>query len=166
MFLFDPWIALARDSNRGSQMNLAILATELSKPEYASMTDQESADAINAKTVTVRRLVETWRVKQYAIEQGIWPQIVLIREDDSQEDLVLRGLCVSVVSWIDDPGIQTIDVDLPKVREMLGGLVAYTIATQEQASAIIAMGDTSIRWVDHVGIGTVGDGHVRSMRGN
>jgi hypothetical protein len=72
-------------------------------------------------------------VKQYAIEQGIWSRIVLIREDSDQSDLVLRGLCISVISWIDDPSIQTIDVDLPKVQEMLGGLVAYTIATQEQA---------------------------------
>jgi len=145
-------------------MNLEALATELAKPEYASMSDQEAASAINAKTVTVRRLVETWRVKQYAIEQGIWPQIVLIREDATQEDLVLRGLCVSVVSWIDDPGIKTIDVDLPKVQEMLGGLIAYTIATQEQANAIIEMANTSIRWVDSVGLGTIGDGHVRSLR--
>jgi hypothetical protein len=147
-------------------MNLEPLATELAKPEYASMTDQEAADAINAKTVTLRQLVPTWRVKQYAIENGIWPKIVLVREDNEQSDLVLRGLCISVISWIDDPSIETIDVDLLKVQEMLGGLVAYTIATQEQAAAILAMANTSIRWVDSVGMGSIGDGHVRSVRGN
>ena len=145
-------------------MNLQALATELAKPEYASMSDQEAADAINTKTVTLRQLVPTWQVKQYAIEQGIWPKIVLIREDTEQSDLVLRGLCISVISWIDDPSIQTIDVDLSKVQEMLGGLVAYTIATQEQAAAIIAMGSVTVPWVTHNGIGEVGIGFVRAAR--
>lgn len=145
-------------------MNLEALATELAKPEYASMSDQQAADAINAKTVTLRQLVPTWQVKQYAIEQGIWPKIVLIREDTEQSDLVLRGLCVSVVSWIDDPSIQTIDVDLPKVQEMLGGLVAYAIATQEQAAAIIAMGSVTVPWTTHNGIGEVGRGLVQNIR--
>ena len=145
-------------------MNLEALATELAKPEYASMSDQQAADAINAKTVTLRQLVPTWQVKQYAIEQGIWPKIVLIREDTEQSDLVLRGLCVSVVSWIDDPSIQTIGVDLPKVQEMLGGLVAYTIATQEQVAAIIAMGSVTVSWAAHNGISEVGIGFVRAAR--
>ena len=145
-------------------MNLSALATELAKPEYALMSDQEAADAINAKTVTLRQLVPTWRVKQYAIEQGIWPKIVLVREDNEQSDLVLRGLCISVVSWIDDPSIETIDVDLPKVQEMLGGLVAYTIATQEQAAAIVAMGSVTVPWTTHNGIGQVGIGFVKAAR--
>lgn len=147
-------------------MDLQPLADELAKPEYASLSDQDAADAINAKKVTLRQLVPTWQVKQYAIEQGIWPQIVMIREDAEQPDLVLRGICISVLSWIDDASIQTIDVDLPKVQEMLSGLVAYAVATQEQVAAIIAMADTQIRWVDHVGLNTVGDGHIRSLRGN
>lgn len=145
-------------------MNLSALATELAKPEYASMSDQQAADAINEKTITLRQLVPTWQVKQYAIEQGIWPRIVLIREDSDQSDLVLRGLCISVISWIDDPSIQTIDVDLPKVQEMLGGLVAYTIATQEQVNAIIAMGSVTVPWTTHNGIGEVGIGFVRAAR--
>jgi len=145
-------------------MNLSALATELAKPEYAGLSDQQAADAINEKTITLRQLVPTWQVKQYAIEQGIWPRIVLIREDSDQSDLVLRGLCISVISWIDDPSIQTIDVDLPKVQEMLGGLVAYTIATQEQAAAIIAMGSVTVSWAAHNGISEVGIGFVRAAR--
>jgi len=145
-------------------MNLSALATELAKPEYAGLSDQQAADAINEKTITLRQLVPTWQVKQYAIEQGIWPRIVLIREDSDQSDLVLRGLCISVISWIDDPSIQTIDVDLPKVQEMLGGLVAYTIATQEQAAAIVAMGSVTVSWAAHNGISEVGIGFVRAAR--
>jgi hypothetical protein len=145
-------------------MNLSALATELAKPEYVSMTDQQAANAINAKTVLLRQLVPTWRVKQYAIEQAIWPKIVLVREDNEQSDLVLRGLCISVVSWIDDPSIETIDVDLPKVQEMLAGLVAYAIATQEQASAIVAMGSVTVAWTTHNGLPEIGRGLVANIR--
>ncbi len=145
-------------------MNLELLKVELAKPEYEGLSDQEAANAINAKTVTVRKPVPTWQVMQYAIEQGIWPKIVLIREDTEQADLVLRGLCISAVSWIDNPRIQTIDVDLPKVQEMLGGLVAYTIATQEQAAAIVAMGSVTVSWAAHNGISEVGIGFVRAAR--
>jgi hypothetical protein len=148
-------------------MNLEPLATELAKPEYSGLTDQQAADAINAKTVTVRRLVETWRVKQYAIEQGIWATLKLARENTELPN-ELRGLCISILDWVDDSAgkIQTVDMDLPSVQYMLGGLVTATLATQEQVNAILAMADTPIRWVDSVGMGTIGDGHVRSMRGN
>ncbi len=148
-------------------MNLEPLATELAKPEYADLTDQQAADTINVKTVTVRRLVETWRVKQYAIENGIWATLKLVRENTALSNDV-RGLCISIIDWVDDSAgkIQTVDMDLPSVQYMLGGLVTATLATQEQVNAILAMADTSIRWVDSVGMGTIGDGHVRSVRGN
>jgi hypothetical protein len=148
-------------------MNLQPLATELAKPEYASMSDQQAADAINAKTVTVRRLVETWRVKQYAIEQGVWAKLKLAKDNALAPD-ELKGLCISILDWIDDSAgkIQTVDMDLPSVQYMLAGLVQAALATQDQVNAIIAMADTPIRWVDSVGMGSIGDGHVRSVRGN
>lgn len=148
-------------------MDLQPLADELAKPEYAGLSDQEAADAINAKEVTVRRLVETWRVKQYAIEQGVWAKLKLAKDSPLAPD-ELKGLCISILDWIDDSAgkIQTVDMDLPSVQYMLGGLVQASLATQEQMAAIIAMANTPIRWVDHVGMGTIGDGHIRSLRGN
>jgi hypothetical protein len=148
-------------------MDISILATELAKPEYAGLTDQQAADAVNAKNVTVRQLVETWRVKQYAIENSIWGKVkVALRKSDTPDEVY--GLCVQLVDWVDDSAgkIQTVDVDLPSVQMMLGGLVQIGLATQEQVAGIIAMANTSIRWVDSVGLGTVGDGHVKSARGN
>jgi hypothetical protein len=147
-------------------MDISILATELAKPEYAGLTDQQAADAVNAKAVTVRQLVETWRVKQYAIENSIWGKVkVALRKSDTPDEVY--GLCVQLVDWVDDSAgkIQTVDVDLPSVQMMLGGLVQIGLATQEQVAAIIALANTSIRWVDSVGLGTVGDGHVKSARG-
>ncbi len=146
-------------------MNLSALATELAKPEYASMSDQEAADAINAKTVAVRQLVETWRVKQYAIEQGVWAKLKLAKDSSIAPD-ELKGLCISILDWIDDSAgkIQTVDMDLPSVQYMLGGLVQAELATQEQVNAIIAMGSITVAWTQHNGIGEVGIGYVRAAR--
>jgi hypothetical protein len=146
-------------------MNLELLATELAKPEYASMSDQEAADAINAKTVTVRRLVETWQVKQYAIEQGIWATLKLARENTELPN-ELRGLCISILDWVDDSAgkIQTVDMDLSSVQYMLGSLVTATLATQEQVNAILAMGSVTVPWTVHNGLPEVGRGLVENIR--
>ena len=144
---------------------MSTLSDELSKPEYAGLSDQAAADAINAKAVVVRRPVELWRVKQLAIEQGVWGGLkVAVRKSDTPD--LAYGLCVSVIDWIDDPSgkVQTVDVDLVSVQTMLAGLVQIGIATQAQVADLSALANTSIRWVDHVGLGTVGDGSVRSAR--
>ena len=52
-----------------------------------------------------------------------------------------------------------------KAKESLDGLVAYGYITAQQRAEIDAMANDSIRWVDSIGFGTVGDGHVRSFRG-
>jgi hypothetical protein len=148
-------------------MNLSALATELAKPEYASMTDQEAADAINAKTVTVRRLVDTWRIKQYAIENGFWGKVRLAAENPTK-DQIERELCIGLLDWVDDRGgnIKTVDMDLASVQTMLGGLVHFGYITETHAIELTAMANAPIRWVDSVGMGTIGDGHIRSVRGN
>ncbi len=146
-------------------MNLSALATELAKPEYAGLSDQEAADAINEKTVTLRQLVPTWQVKQYAIEQSIWAKVKLaLRKSDTPDEVY--GLCIQLVDWVDDSAgkIQSVDVDLSSVQTMLGGLVQIGIATQEQVNAIIAMGSTTIAWTVHNGIGEVGRGLVQNIR--
>ncbi len=146
-------------------MNLEPLATELAKPEYAAMTDQEAADAINAKTITVRRLVETWRVKQYAIEQGVWAKLKLAKDSDLAPD-ELKGLCISILDWIDDSAgkIQTVDMDLPSVQYMLAGLVQATLATQEQVNAILAMASVTVSWATHNNLPEIGRGLVANIR--
>ena len=144
---------------------MSILSDELSKPQYAGLSDQAAAGAINAKTVVVRRPVELWKVKQLLIEQGIWASLkIAVRKTDTPD--AVYGLCVSVIDWIDDPSgkVQTVDVDLLSVQSMLAGLVQVGTGTQANVAALLALANTDIRWVDSVGLGTVGDGSVRSAR--
>lgn len=145
-------------------MNLEALRTELAKPEYEGLSDQAAADAINAKTVTVRELVPTWKIKQYAMEQGIWGTLRIASKD--AEQLPVRGLAITVLDWIDDVSgkIQSVDLDLASTQTMLGGLVQCQLATQQQAEAISALATVVKKWTDHNGIGEVGIGFIRAAR--
>jgi hypothetical protein len=140
---------------------MSILSDELSKPEYANLSDQAAADAINAKTVTATQLVPIWQVKEHAILNGYWP---LVKAGQLDSDLSKAGLCVSVIDWIDDPKMQSIDVNKAEVQGMLSGLVAFQLMSQQEANELIAMGSKSIAWTISVGLPEVGIGLVINAR--
>jgi hypothetical protein len=148
------------------QVNLAPLTEELAKPEYSGLNDQAAADRVNAKTVAVRELVPCWLVKQLAIESGYWAAIK-IASQSSDVPLQVRGVALSAVDWIDDSSgkIQNVDMDSPAVLTMLGGLVAAGLLTQSQSDDLQALADQTKRWVDVVGLGTVGIGYIKNARG-
>lgn len=141
------------------------LATELQKPEYAGLSDQAAADLINAKMVSKRELVPTWLVKQHGIENGYYAKIK-IASCDSTIPVDVRGLCISVLAWIDDQAgkIQSLDMDLDSTHAMVQGLIACGILTQAQADSLARLADRDVRWVDEVGIGEVGIGLVINAR--
>lgn len=148
-------------------MDLAPLVEELGKPEYASMTDAEAAAAINAKTIAIRRLVEAWRVKQLAMEMGLWGKLRIVAQNATGEiPQEVQGLAITILDWIDDVSgkIQSVDMDLVSTQTMLGGLVAATLATQEQVGAIAALADVTIPWTEANGLSEVGIGFVRVAR--
>lgn len=145
------------------QMNIDALKEEIAKPEYTGMSDQEIAAAINAKTVTRSRLVETWEVKKKAIEDGYWALIV-IGSEASNQVLQVRGLCISALAWLDDPKIATIDFTLQSTQMMVGGLVQSGIATQEQAEALLALGTETVSFASTLGAPKIGSHHVEEAR--
>lgn len=137
------------------------LITELSEPAYAELSDQAAADEINAKTVERARLVPIWEVKQLAIINGYWPLIKAGQLSDNQQ---LAGLCISVIDWIDDPKLQSIDLGLAAVQAMIAGLVAFTLLTQEQADEILALGTETVSWTVANGYPEIGIGLVINAR--
>lgn len=142
-------------------MNIEALAAELSRPEYASLSDEQAAATINAKTVAVRRPVETWRVRQAAIQGGYWAAIVKAREVPQTE-----SLAINVLAWIDDQSgvIQTVDMDAPAAVAMRAALVQAGILTQPQADALSALADAVIPWTESMGLPEVGIGLVINAR--
>jgi hypothetical protein len=139
------------------------LAAELAKPEYASLSHEQAAVRVNAKTVTVRRPVPTWQVRQAAIEGGYWASLVEARNSSNPD---IRKLAVNALAWIDDQSgtIQTVDMDRPSVAAMRTALVAAGICTKPQADSMNALADATIPWTESVGLPEVGIGLVINAR--
>lgn len=139
------------------------LRDELSRPEYAGMSDQDAADRVNGKRVTVRRPVPTWVIRREAISAGYWAAIVDARESP---DTAVRRLAINVLSWIDDQSgvIQSIDMDAAPAVQIRAALVAAGLCTQQQADALGAMANAVIPWTESVGLPEVGVGLVRNAR--
>jgi hypothetical protein len=144
-------------------MNLQVLAAKIREPQYAGLSDQLVADAINGLRVSVRRPVPTWSIRQAAIEGGYWVSLLDARESSTA---AVRSLALSVLAWIDDQSgtIQTVDLDRPAVVAMRAALVQAGIVTQQQADALSALADASIPWTDSVGLPEVGVGLVINAR--
>lgn len=142
-------------------MNEQALIDELRKPEYATMSDQEAADAVNAKTVTIRQPVAADRVQASAIASGLWA-IVKIAAQNTALPNPPRGAAMSFVDWIEAG--RPIDMDGGTVQGVGQVLLSYNLATQPQLDALQALADTAARWVDTVDIGEVGIGYVINAR--
>ena len=140
---------------------MSVLCDELSKPPYAGLTDQQAADAINAKFAVVQQSVAIRDLKTYAIFNGIWPRLLAGQLSSNQQ---VAGLCTSVMAWVDDPRISSVDINLPQVQAMLTQLVAATIMTQAQMADIVAMGSKQISWTSSVGLPEIGIGLVINAR--
>jgi hypothetical protein len=144
-------------------MNLSVLAAKIREPQYAGLSDQLVADAINGLRVSVRRPVPTWAIRQAAIEGGYWVSLLDARESSTA---AVRSLALSVLAWIDDQSgtIQTVDLDRPAVVAMRAALVQAGIVTQQQADALSVLADHSIAWTESVGLGEVGIGMIINAR--
>ena len=140
---------------------MSVLSDELSKQQYSTLTDQQAADTINAKMVTVEQPVAISALKQYAILQGIWPKIKLGQQSSNQQQ---AALCMSILDWVEDPRIGTINVNMLEVKAMLSALVGFSILSQQQMNEVVAMGTKSVSWTSTVGLPEVGVGLVRNAR--
>jgi len=146
-------------------MELKTLKDEIAKQEYDGMSDQQIADAINAKMVQVTKPIPTWKVKQHAIERGYWAKIQLVTANTSLPDQV-RGLAISARDWIDDVSgkVQTLDTSRSSVLTMLGAMVSTTLMTQQDADDLIALASESVSWTSANGLSEVGPGLIVSAR--
>lgn len=137
------------------------LVIELSRPEYAGLSDQEAADAVNAKTVEITVNVENWRIKEHAVLNGYWP---VVKDGQLDSDPAKAGLCVTVIDWVNDTRMHTTDFTIPAVQGMVAGLVAYGFITQAQADELTAMSSNTVSWTSTVGLPEIGIGLVRNAR--
>ena len=138
-------------------MNEQILIDELQKPEYSGLSDQEAADAINAKTATIRRPVPAPMIRLRAMSLGMYAVVKIAAEDKSLPNPP-RGAAINFITLADSQ--DTVDLDHPDVAANAATLRQFSLASQEQIDAINSLGNVVIPWtaandLPEVGIGLV-----------
>lgn len=140
-------------------MGLELLAEKIKEPEFVDLPDDQLIEAINNLTITTSVFLNTKDVEAYAVRKGFWSDV-----DDgrSSEDPQKRKLCKNVMAWIEKMSV--IDTSLEEFNEMIQGLLYFQIIDQSNVDDILAMATKQVRWVDHVGLGTIGIGYINNIR--
>jgi len=137
------------------------LIDELSKPEYASMSDQAAADAINAKTVAIRKPVELWQVEEHASRKGYRAKL---ERASKTEGHPCQEVALNILAYINSARLNTVDMDLADTQLMIGAMVQCNFATQAMADELLALADQTIKWTESVGLPEIGVGLVQNAR--
>ena len=134
---------------------------ELSKPEYQALSDQAAADRINAKTLTVRVLVDLWQIEEYARRNGI--RQALKRAEGNAQHLC-QGIAIDILAYITSPRTKKLDVDLPETQAMFGAMVSCGFATEVHVGEMMDLANETKRWVDLNGVGNQSADSIRVAR--
>lgn len=141
-------------------MNEQALDTELRLPQYATMSDQQAADTIMAKTIAVRSEVDSGALMDAAMALGVWEKLEAAAPPQSTDPPARYARTMMTRLKESRP----INLDHPSVITLVTNCVQYELMTQTEAVALNALGDTVVRWVDYSGIGEVGVGAVINSR--
>lgn len=115
-------------------MNYQALKTEVAKSEYAALSDQEVADALNASIAGPTQFVPISQIQSYVDSHGL---------RDGIEDVVASNPAARATSRLFAARYETVDVTLPAIQQVLNGLVASSLIAQSDADAVTAMGQTT-----------------------
>ena len=137
------------------------LIDELLKPEYASRSDQEAANVINAKTLLIRKPVELWQVEEHASRKGYRAKL---ERASKTEGHPCQEIALNILAYINSARLNTVDMDLADTRLMIGAMVQCQFATQLMADELLALADETIKWTESVGLPEIGVGLVRNAR--
>jgi len=137
------------------------LIDELSRPEYASLSDQAAADAINAKTVAIRKPVELWMVEEHASRKGYRAKLERAAKTEGHS---CQEIALNILAYINSARLNTVDMDLADTQLMVGAMVQCNFATQAMADELLALADQTIKWTESVGLPEIGVGLVRNAR--
>ena len=119
------------------------LQTELAKREYAALTDQQAADKLNAAVIAGRKkvpladfvhtLFTEWVVSNLSVRTRVDPSAL------SGDALLLWKAADTMLRYIGNPHVETIDMDLPVTKQALAALVAVGDVPQAVVVAADAM---------------------------
>ena len=142
-------------------MNEQALIDELKQPQYQTMTDQQAADAINAKTVQQVTKVEAQAIRLTLASRGRLAAIKRIGDNTAAPEPPYDA-CATLMALLDAG--DSIDLQNPAVSASSQVLIQHNLLTQEDADAIAALAVQVVRWVDAEGIGECGIGFIINAR--
>jgi hypothetical protein len=137
------------------------LIQELSKPEYASLSDQAAANVINAKTVAIRKPVELWMVEEHASRKGYRAKLDRASKTEGHP---CQEIALNILAYINSARLNTVDMDLADTQLMVGAMVQCNFATQAMANELLALANQTIKWTESVGLPEIGVGLVQNAR--
>lgn len=143
----------------------AALAAELAADPlgrgYAAMDAEQAAAALNLVDRTVRQLVPLWQVKKALIEWEVWPAVVA---GQAAADPTKAGLCLLIVSYVDDPRFEHLDLDLESSKRLLGGAVLMGLITAEQSAFLDALATVPVSRATELGLEPIWPAQIRRVR--
>jgi hypothetical protein len=140
--------------------NEQALIEELSKAEYATMSDQEAADAVNAKTVTERQPVDCGELQDECMALGVWAKLEAAAETGKADPPA--SLARTMMQRLNTG--RPLDLDTPAVQTMTANMISFGLMTQDEADQMDALADVTVPWTSTNGVGEVGIGLVISCR--
>jgi hypothetical protein len=141
-------------------MNEQALIEELKQPQYQGLTDQQAADAVNAKTVTIRQPVDSGLLMDACMAAGIWANFEAANQPGSTDPPA--SLARTMMERLKQP--RPLDFDNPAVQQNVADCIQHGLITQEQQQQLSGMANKTLPWVDAEGIGEVGIGYVINAR--
>jgi hypothetical protein len=141
-------------------MNEQALIDELKQPQYAGLTDQQAADAVNAKTVTIRQPVDSGLLMDACMAAGIWAKLEAANQPGSSDPPA--SLARTMMERLKQP--RPLDFDNPAVQQNVADCIQHGLITQEQQQQLSGLANKVLRWVDVEDIGEVGIGYVINAR--
>ena len=141
-------------------MNEQALIEELRKPEYQGLTDQQAADAVNAKTVMIRQPVDSGLLMDACISVGMWARLEAANQLGSTAPPAT--LARTMMERLRAP--RPLDFDDPAVQRNVADCVEQGLITQEERRQLSGLANKIVPWVDTKDIGEVGIGFVINAR--
>jgi hypothetical protein len=142
-------------------MNEQALIDELKQPQYAGLTDQQAADAVNAKTVQQSAPVPAQQIRLTLASRGKLAAIKRIGDNTAAPEPPYDA-CATLMALLEAD--DTIDIQNAAVSAASAILIQHNLLTQADADAIAALAVKTVPWVDTVDIGEVGIGYVYNAR--
>ena len=148
-------------------MDYAALQTEIQTgplaTECVGKSDTEIAAILNAKTAARNEPVDLGDIQVYLMSENVWWDIIDAANSTTHPAYYV---CRRAKDYFDSQRVNRVDVTIPLVGQMCGGLVSAGLITQAQLDTIIGMGTVPASRAEIIELGIVTAGDVsRALRG-